>query len=133
MTGITLFYKRFLDLSKKERDKMREDFKTDIKKQIREEFDTKFKENTERDMMLEGTLTRIDKRLDTITAGLLSVQRGSFENHCKKLLEIEHTITVDEYQQITNDHEIYNSLGGNHNGDQLFALVEQKMKSHLER
>ena len=97
MTGITLFYKRFLDLSKKERDKMREDFKTDIKKQIREEFDTKFKENTERDMMLEGTLTRIDKRLDTITAGLLSVQRGSFETHCKKLLEIEHTITVDEY------------------------------------
>lgn len=97
MTGITVFYKRFLDLSKKERTKMREDFKTDIKKQIREEFDTKFKENTERDIMLEETLTRIDKRLDTITAGLLSVQRGSFETNCKKLLEIEHTITVDEY------------------------------------
>lgn len=79
------------------------------------------------------TLDNINTRLDTITAGLLSVQRVSFEADCKRLLELDHIITVDEYQQISNDHDIYNSLGGNHNGDQLFALVDQKMKAHLEK
>lgn len=62
-------------------------------------------------------------------AGLLSVQGRQFKKHCKELLEINHVITVDEYEEIVIDHDAYNGLGGNHMGDMLFDAVVNKYQT----
>lgn len=44
----------------------------------------------------------------------------------------DHTITIEEYQQINEDHEAYHALGGNHNGDALFDLVRKKAEKEVD-
>lgn len=132
---ITLLYKRFLGIHKKEQAEGRRKFKDEIKQEVKEsikaEFQEEFEKNAARDQQIATTLTNIDSSIKVITQGLLSVQRRTFKEDCERLLDPNHIITLDEYQQITNDHDIYNALGGNHNGDQLFALIEEKVKNHL--
>ena len=132
VSGITIFYKHFLKLRKDEQIKGRNEFKEEIKQQMRQDFQEEFQRNRERDNEIFSALTNLNTRLDTITSGLLSVQRTSFENECKRLLDPEHIITIDEYQQLNSDHDIYHSLGGNHSGDHLFSLVEKKMQTQLQ-
>lgn len=57
------------------------------------------------------------------------MQGRNFKNDCKKLLDTNHTITLQEYEALLQDHTIYNSLGGNHEGDALFSMVEAKYKN----
>ena len=57
---------------------------------------------------------------------MLSVQGKQFKDECHLLLNDSHHITLDEYQNISNEHKVYNSLGGNHEGDELFRLVGVK-------
>lgn len=122
-------------MSKKEqaegRRKFKDEIKQEVKESIKEEFQEEFEKNAARDQQIATTLTNIDNSIKVITQGLLSVQRRTFKEDCERLLDPNHIITLDEYQQITNDHDIYNALGGNHNGDQLFALIEEKVKNHL--
>lgn len=110
------------------RRKFKEEIKKEVKDSIKEEFQEEFEKNEIRDSQIATTLQDITNAIKTITQGLLSVQRRSFKEDCEHLLDPEHVITLDEFQQITNDHDIYNALGGNHTGDQLFKLVEEKAK-----
>ena len=110
------------------RRKFKEEIKKEVKDSIKEEFQEEFEKNEVRDSQIATTLQDITNAIKTITQGLLSVQRRSFKEDCEHLLYPEHVITLDEFQQITNDHDIYNALGGNHTGDQLFKLVEEKAK-----
>ena len=64
-------------------------------------------------------------------SGLLSIQGRDFKRHCRELLDDEHEITLDEWEQIDADHEAYNGLGGNHKGDQLYELVKKKVENNL--
>lgn len=114
-----------------ERNKFKEEIKTEIKDSIKQEFREEFEKNTERDSRIMETLNTLTTNINTLTEGLLSVQRREFEANCRNLLNPEHNITLDEFQQITDDHDIYNKLGGNHSGDQLFSLVEEKAKHHF--
>ena len=59
---------------------------------------------------------------------MLSLQGRTFKNNCRRLLDLDHEITLEEYEEISKDHEAYNSLGGNHNGDELFLLVRKKVE-----
>ena len=113
------------------RRKFKDEIKQELKESIKEEFQEEFEKNAARDQQIATTLTNIDSSIKVITQGLLSVQRRTFKEDCERLLDPNHVITLDEFQQITNDHDIYNALGGNHNGDQLFALIEEKVKHHL--
>lgn len=72
-----------------------------------------------------------DKKMDELRAGLLSVQGRQFKEKCHKLLEVDHKITVDELEIITEDHLAYKGLGGNHEGDILFNLVVEKAKKDI--
>lgn len=110
------------------RRKFKEEIKKEVKDSIKEEFQEEFEKNENRDNQITTTLQDINNAIKTITQGLLSVQRRSFKEDCEHLLDPEHVITLDEFQQITNDHDTYNALGGNHTGDQLFKLVEEKAK-----
>ena len=55
------------------------------------------------------------------------MQGKNFKSDCRRLLDENHEITLDEWEEIDADHEAYNGLGGNHRGDELFELVKKKV------
>ena len=75
-----------------------------------------------------GSRSELAGEIKTLKAGLLSIQGRAFKNNCKRLLDPDHEISLEEYEEITKDHDAYNSLGGNHNGDELFILVRKKVE-----
>jgi hypothetical protein len=48
-----------------------------------------------------------------------------------RLLEEGHEITIEEFKDLDKDHDVYNALGGNHNGDHLYDLVKKKVENKL--
>ena len=48
---------------------------------------------------------------------MLSIEGRAFRTECRKLLEPDHVISLKEYEAIVSEHETYNRLGGNHEGD----------------
>ena len=63
---------------------------------------------------------------------MLSVQGRAFKAECRRLLEDSHSITLNEYESILQEHITYNNLGGNHEGDGLFSMVQAKYKNQLK-
>jgi hypothetical protein len=110
--------KRTLKSFRQERAEEKETFLKGIKDEIRAEFERSNKKEIE-----------LQNEIKTLKSGLLSVQGRMFKSDCKKLLEEDHEITLEEYEEITRDHHAYNSLGGNHNGDQLYLLVRKKVEN----
>ena len=77
---------------------------------------------------------RQEEALVRINNGLLSVQSKSFREECKKLLGQEHgPITAEEMTQCTEDHTIYNAMGGNDMGDELYRLVTIKFNNQQNK
>ena len=74
---------------------------------------------------------KLHSEIDTVRDGMLSMQGRNFKNDCHKLLKKDHVIDVKEYEQLLADHIIYNKLGGNHEGDALFSMVEAKYKNTI--
>ena len=74
---------------------------------------------------------RIEASIDKMQDGMLAIQGRNFKNDCHKLLKPDHVIYVKEYEQLLADHIVYNKLGGNHEGDALFAMVEAKYKNTI--
>lgn len=108
-----------------EHEEMRSDFKaalTDLYAQSQEDDDK-----------LQLQINELISTNKTIQRGLLSVQGSQFKNDCRKLLEPGYVITIDEFEQLDKDHMAYNGLGGNHTGDQLFALVKTKYESQITK
>lgn len=83
------------------------------------------------DQTLQQQVSQLNTDLSGIKAGMLSVQGKEFRANCRKLLAEDHEITLDEWEEIDKDHEAYNGLGGNHRGDQLYALVKKKAEHFL--
>lgn len=75
---------------------------------------------------------QLHEELDILKAGILSLQGREFKKRCRELLAEDHYLTLDEYNEIVKEHHVYNGLGGNHNGDILFGLVEQKAAETLK-
>lgn len=74
---------------------------------------------------------KIHKEIDVIKEGMLSVEGRSFRAECRKLLEPDHLITLNEYETILSEHITYNKLGGNHEGDGLFSMVQAKYQRQM--
>jgi len=85
----------------------------------------------ESDERQEREDTKIHNEIDIIKEGMLSVQGRTFKAECRKLLQDDHIITLNEYETIMAEHLTYNKLGGNHEGDGLFSLVEAKYQNQL--
>ena len=109
--------KRTLKSYRQERLEEKNAFLASIKKEISAEFERS-----------NGRETELAGEIKTLKAGLLSIQGRAFKNNCKRLLDPDHEISLEEYEEITKDHDAYNSLGGNHNGDELFILVRKKVE-----
>ena len=74
----------------------------------------------------------------TITANIasfkkdiLDIEGEYFREECRKLLVDDHTITDKEFTIITKQHTAYNNIGGNHEGDSLYDMVENKYKNQI--
>ena len=104
-----------------EQNRERTKFYDNFKKDIFIKYDEIKKESENGDLELQ-------KQLDLLRKGILSLQKKEFFKECQALLEEDHELTLDEYQQCIEDHDAYNGLKGNHRGDSLFALVEEKAK-----
>lgn len=109
--------KRTLKSFRQERAEEKEAFLEGIKDEIRAEFERSNKKETE-----------LAEEIKVLKAGLLSIQGRTFKSNCRRLLDPDHDISLEEYEEITKDHDAYNSLGGNHNGDQLYQLVRKKVE-----
>ena len=60
--------------------------------------------------------------------GVLSTQGREFKDDCRRLLEESHHITLSEFEHLQKEHNVYNSLGGTSDGDDLFRLVKKKLE-----
>lgn len=79
----------------------------------------------------KNEIKEMKQMMVALTQGVLSIHGREFKNQCWDLLEDDHEITLDEYEDISADHEAYNALGGNHEGDRLFSLVQKKFEKSL--
>lgn len=140
--GLTGLCKYFYGLYKKEKShqktKEQQDFFDSIKTTISEEHKNTIQViEAEKgvsivgDKILQEQIDVMKTDVATLKDGILSIQGRDFKQDCRFLLRPEHEITLDEYEQIQCDHEVYNSLGGNHKGDELFELVTTKFESGL--
>jgi chaperonin cofactor prefoldin len=59
------------------------------------------------------------------------MQEKIFKNQCRAYLEEGYKISLAEFEALDADHDTYNSLGGNHDGDALFEMVKQKVAKDL--
>lgn len=121
VTGGGYFVRRYLKMRENEQNEERAKFYDNLKKDIFIKYDEIKKESENGDLELQ-------KQLDLLRKGILSLQKKEFFKECQALLEEDHELTLDEYQQCIEDHDAYNGLKGNHRGDSLFALVEEKAK-----
>ena len=68
----------------------------------------------------------MNNQFGVLQAGVLRVAGRWFIGDCQELLEPNHVITQDEFEDIMDYHTTYNNLGGNHKGDEYFNLVSEK-------
>lgn len=99
----------------------------------------RIQKETDRDKKLYNDLKQavhegdveLQEQIDILKKGILSIQGKSFKHECRELLKEEHEISLEEFEMLQEDHNIYNSLGGNHDGDTLFKMVENKTSINL--
>ena len=127
VTGGTFVVKRYMSLIKKERQQKEDEFY----KKLQNEIISSLNKTEATDKLLEKEINEVSDSLLTLKRGLLSVQGKEFRRYCRKLLEEDHEITLREFEQVSKDHEAYNSLGGNHEGDRLYDLVKKKAENTL--
>lgn len=153
VAGGGFFVKRYLKLEQEDRRREQETYFTNLAKKMQEDnlkmikslqkeheamnqhTDDRYEEIREEskrdDEVLENQIHSIEKELNILSKGILSIQRKEFLAECRKLLAEDHAITLEEWEELDNDHEAYNGLGGNHKGDELFNLAKKKFESGL--
>ena len=142
VAGLTWLSKYFYKLYKNEKShqktKEQKQFYDEIKEAIsaehaitKQSLEEERKSSMESDKIIEKKVGSLEIEINNLKYGILSMQRRDFITDCRALLNPDHEITLDEYEQIMDDHKTYNSLGGNHKGDEWYRMVEQKFKSSL--
>ena len=140
--GLSALCRHFYVKFKAERKQKETDFQAALRKDIADAIAVEHQKITssiaaevqklgEKDSVFEDQISTLNQSMKDIKTGLLSVQGTTFKEQCRELLKTEHEITLAEFEQISLDHSAYNGLGGNHDGDQLFALVEIKYKNSI--
>ncbi len=109
-----------------------DDHKNDMKEQMTECYGNLINVVNESNEKSMAEDVKIHEEIDAIKGGMLSVQGRAFKAECRRLLEDSHSITLNEYESILQEHITYNNLGGNHEGDGLFSMVQAKYKNQLK-
>jgi hypothetical protein len=140
--ALAWFAKRYVKLVKKEKD----DHEATIIKTIKDEMNSQY-DKTQKQMdncykNLNDLIERqgeelrkvdvdINNKIRQMQKDVLDIEGAYFRNECRSLLREDHIITEREFTNITIQHTAYNSLGGNHEGDALYEMVQEKHKKHL--
>lgn len=132
-TGLLVWIKHDIKMYKELSKRNKDDFKREIEDDLENRLQATRNELRQTDKEIQADLEAFHYSLENLTSGLLSVQAKSFREECHRLLEPDHIITVDEYENLVEDHRAYNSLGGNHKGDALFAAVTQKYLAQVAK
>lgn len=139
LTGLTRY---FYGLYKKEKQRLEDEAHEKIIVELKSKISDEHKITaellqTERELSqqendaLKQEIYNLNDKIDVVSGGVLSIQGKQFKDDCRALLKPDHEITLDEFEEIESDHETYNKMGGNHTGDKLFQMVEQKFKNSL--
>lgn len=117
----TYFFRRYIKLEKEARTQERADFK----KMLLEEIEKKNQEWQKEDK-------EIRKDIELLKKGVLSFQGRIFKDHCREFLKSKE-VNLDEFEDLEAEHNVYNGLGGNHEGDVLFGLAKKKVEEELTK
>ena len=142
-TGLGVACRRILTLYKKEKEHQKAEEKNQLVTEFKEMITScqrdLVKEIYPREEALQEEDKRINKEIkylhenvDILKSGMLSLQGRDFKQDCRELLKEDHVITLIEYENIIEEHKVYNALGGNHRGDALFTAVAQKYNNSLK-
>lgn len=135
VTGGGLFFRRYAQLSKAERDQKRQDSQEKLKEAIKEDnqrmIDAVSKMSMEEDEKLQKQINKINEDVSNIKVATSSMQKNDFYEKCHRLLKPDHFITLEEWEDIKEYHKEYNAIGGNHRGDGYFELIQKKVEVNL--
>lgn len=120
--AITWFVRRYIKLEKERAEQERTQFKA----LLMEEIEKKNRAHTQEDNSIREDISRLKK-------GVLSFQGRMFKDHCRSLLESGRDIGLEEFEEVEGEHDAYNGLGGNHEGDVLYNLVKRKVENEIAR
>ena len=143
ISGATFFIKRYIKMIKTEKERHEKDMIAAIEKKLddqKEDMSIQMAEchanllsvvqESEEKSFAEDE--KIHEEINVLKGGLLSLEGRNFKEDCRNALQPEHIITLEEYEALQAEHIVYNSLGGNHEGDGLFKMVEAKYQSTLD-
>lgn len=122
--GLTFLCKKFWNLYQNEKIHQ----KTKEQKQFYEDVKQLITECTEESKRGDRAL---QDQINIIRGGILSIQRKDFKEDCEAALREGHEVSLEEFESLQEEHRIYHSLGGNHDGDILFDMVLQKTTRQL--
>lgn len=91
-------------------------------------LDNKISEFIEESREADKQTTKV---IDNMRGDVLTIEGAYFRAECRKLLAKDHIITQEEFNTITLEHDAYNNLGGNHEGDMLFEMICEKHRDQL--
>ena len=140
--GVTIFVRRYIKLWKdtKERDK------DDLLESIQDKMDNQYVKTqeqmddcyrnltsiiTQQGEEMKAVDAKLSEQIVAVKRDVLAIEGAYFRSECRRLLQKDHIITNEEFNTITIEHTAYNSLGGNHEGDALYAMIEEKHKEYL--
>ena len=129
--GLTALTKRYYSLYKKGLASERKEEFIRLENLIAEtdKNDSERIRNLEQKMLAAND--RQDKSINAIRNGVLELEKERFMTFGKQLLQEDHHITYDEFEAFEKKHDVYNQLGGNHEGDLLYKNVQFKYQSGL--
>ena len=122
--GVALFYKRIKAWRAAYKKKAAKELKDSIIKEVKDALNDMAARSDANDKAMR-------EEMDVIKAGLLSVQGDAFKAKCRDALREDNTITIEQFEALEKEHTVYNGLGGNHTGDELFKLVKHKIENLL--
>lgn len=123
---VTFLIKQYYSLQKKVHNQQRDNFEEEIIEAINNSLKKEQEKTNKEIASAKEEILKVHKSTDILKTGLLNVQRKNFMEFCYLLLEPDHIITKEEYENIEEDHDVYNALDGNHKGDELFRVVSEK-------
>lgn len=137
VTSCGLFFRRYINLSRAERDQKRQNSQKELIKTITDDNQKLINEvssslqkvaskSIEGDEKLQKQINKIEHEMSDVKVGITSMQRQDFLDRCRFLLQEDHIITTDEWEAIDEYYDWYKALGGNHKGDVYFAQIKKK-------
>ena len=124
--AVTFLIKQYYSLQKKVHSQQRDNFEEEIIEAINNPLKKEQEKTNKEIASVKEEILKVHESTDILKTGLLNVQRKNFMEFCYFLLEPDHIITKEEYEDIEEDHDVYNALDGNHKGDELFRVVSEK-------